>query len=222
MVSVGRTAILMAGLLLLPATGHAQKTFEGTYRMKVNMGAEGGEVSGWVKGSKLRQEFSMGGSSAAMILDTETASMIMIDHARKQYMDVGEMFGLREMMQESADATVPELRPTGQKERIAGHDCEHFLVTIDGHEADMCVATDLGFYGGVLAGGPRPGASPFDNKLIERWRSRFPNGFFPLKVRLTEDGQLAELEMIQVEPKTLSDDDFKPPAGYTEARMGGL
>ena len=44
-----------------------------------------------------------------------------------------------------------------------------------------------------------------------------------LKVTKIEDGKVVpQLEAIKIEPKPVSDDAFKPPAGYTEVKMGDM
>jgi hypothetical protein len=215
----------------LTGGAQAQQAFEGSFVMKVTGAGTNAEVTGYVKGSKVRQEFVMDGTTAAMIMDVDAGSIIMIDHARKQYADLAQVMpGFEDILRDSkaeADELAPELKATGQKETVAGHACEHYLARMkDGTEMDICVATTLGFYGGGLTGGSGFGDSGnnegFSDAWLKVWRARFPTGFFPLKIRMTDEGEVSTLEMTKVERKPVSDDMFKPPAGYTTARIGGL
>jgi hypothetical protein len=61
----------------------------------------------------------------------------------------------------------------------------------------------------------------FSDEWFKTWRKRFPAGFFPMKMKLTEDGEVSTLEVTKIEKKPVSDDLFKPPAGYTAGRIGG-
>ena len=72
--------------------------------------------------------------------------------------------------------------------------------------------------GGRSLGVPRPG----DPRAVE-FRRRFPNGFFPLRLTITE-GQSVTYDMVvtSVEPRQLSNDLFQIPEGFTEMRMPAM
>lgn len=219
------TAVLAAGLVLAPATLAGQKGFEGTVAYTMNNAGMAIDVTHYVKGNKLRQEMSvpqMGEIIALMEMGTGQMSMLM--PAQKMYMtmDVGAL--ARQAAQEEGGEE-PDITLTGEKETIAGHECEHVTFSTNGGQFDMCAARDLGYYfmggegasGGMgRGGGPPAGMNP---KVEAALRRHFGDGFFPLEVTVTQGGNVVTLVATSVEQKSLSDDLFVVPPGYT--RMGG-
>lgn len=90
---------------------------------------------------------------------------------------------------------------------------------------NMCVATDLGYYfmGGGAGGGRGMAASPapgMSEQMQQKIREMFGDGFFPLKMTMSQNGQNITMVAKSIEKKSVSDDIFRIPEGYT--RMGGM
>lgn len=130
-----------------------------------------------------------------MLCDLEDGRITTLMPQRKVYMimdlkAMGESLrGLREKSAARAEeARLGKPTPTGKRETIAGHECEHWLIENE-QEVDMCVARGMGFFG--------MGNSPFatdalkslnlNPKLIgdladdPEWAKFVEGGAFPLK-----------------------------------------
>jgi hypothetical protein len=65
---------------------------------------------------------------------------------------------------------------------------------------------------------PRPG-----DARAAAFRAKFPNGFFPLRLTVTEGGKVTtDMVVTAIERRALADDMFTVPAGFTEMRMPGM
>jgi hypothetical protein len=224
---------LAAGLILLPALVAAQENFEGTVKYKMNAGGMAMDMVTKVKEGKMRQEISMPMGAMVSIIDTETGDMLNLMDAQKMAMrmNMNDMIAAAGV-DNSAAAEVPEIKSTGQKETIAGHACEHYVIQQDSGDVDMCVATGLGYYmnaaGGPAMGGARGRSNNsmgMSDRQREAIRRQFKNGFFPLKMVVTPKGggQEVTMEVVSFEKGKLPESlfDMKTPAGYTEMKMPG-
>jgi hypothetical protein len=212
-----------AAVLVLAAPAAAQTAFEGVVTYRLTTEGRTMDVTYYAKGSRARSEMSMEGMQMAMLLDADSAFMRTIMPSERMYMTM-DLSRMRDQgnQRDTSDAT---FTPTGRKETIAGHECEHYL-TGTGQNTDMCVATGLGYYMGGGGGGRGRGASqrsfgmrPGDPRAAE-FRRRFKDGFFPLRITATE-GQRVTYDMVvtSIERRRLSDDLFQVPEGFTEMRM---
>jgi hypothetical protein len=57
-------------------------------------------------------------------------------------------------------------------------------------------------------------------KLLE-WKRHFSGGYVPLSMAVTTGGQTMTMKATSVEKRSLSDDLFAVPDGYTEMRLPG-
>jgi hypothetical protein len=171
-----------AAVLVLAAPAAAQTAFEGVVTYRLTTEGRTMDVTYYAKGSRARSEMSMEGMQMAMLLDADSAFMRTIMPSERMYMTM-DLSRMRDQgnQRDTSDAT---FTPTGRKETIAGHECEHYL-TGTGQNTDMCVATGLGYYMGGGGGGRGRGASqrsfgmrPGDPRAAE-FRRRFKDGFFP-------------------------------------------
>jgi hypothetical protein len=210
-------------LLLAPAAVVAQG-FEGVISMKLTGGGQDMELTQYVKGARTRQEFSGGPmGAAAMIIDGTTGKVMMLVDEQKMYMvmEAGSAAAA-----DAPDGPVPEITATGRKDNIAGHACEYYQVKMpEGGTVEICAATGLGYYtrfndfpGGR---GGRRGGGAAATRNVRFWQEKFSEGFFPLKTVTTQNGQTMTMEVTKIEKKSVSDDLFTPPAGYTEMKMPG-
>ncbi|HUF69026.1 MAG TPA: DUF4412 domain-containing protein [Longimicrobiales bacterium] len=213
-----------AASLLAPASLNAQQVFEGTVAYSVQMNATSLNIVHHVKGDRTRQEVSgmPGMPEMVVLMDMGEMELHMIMPSQNAYMtmdvsQVAAMVGVQHTEN-------PTIERTGQMETVAGHQCENVNITAEGTTMTMCAATDLGFYfmggggGGGRMGGP-PGMNP---ELEAKIREVFEDGFFPLKMTATQNGQSVTLVATSIEQKSLADDLFVVPAGYTKMPgMGG-
>lgn len=223
------TAAILSGVLSAPVA--AQDAFEGTidYQMSAGNGMNM-EMKTTVKGTRLRQE--MQGSpmgTMVSIIDAGSTTITMLMPAQKTYMrmNVGGMMEQAQAAQAAHGApqeVKPEdFKPTGEKETIAGHECEHYEYTQGAMTMDMCVAKGLGFMpfsnpGGMSARGGSPQVSATD---AAEWREHFGDGFVMLGMEMTQDGTTMTMRATNVEKKSVGDDVFEVPSDYTEMKMPG-
>jgi len=163
----------------------------------------------YVKGNDIRIDMSMEGRSMSIITDRENKKNIFVMHKDKQWMDAKAMFDRMSSMmpnmpgrKQDKEATAPaelNIRPTGEKETIAGHACEHYQFTSEGSEIDICAAKGLGWYfaspggGGMMDKGRMgPPGNMGDSKVpglsnaqVEQWKKEgcnFVVGIEPFKI----------------------------------------
>jgi hypothetical protein len=225
-----RTAsALMAAFVLAPVGVTAQQAFEGTvaYSMQMNNNMNIDMVH-HVKGDKVRQEMSgvPGMGEMVVLLDMNTMQMNMLMPAQQAYMSM-DLNAMANAQMQQNEMEVPEITRTGQMETVAGHECENVTIAMNQGTINMCVATDLGYYfmGGGPSGGRGMGASPaagMSEQMQAKIREMFGDGFFPLKVNVSQNGQNIVMTATSIEKGSVSDDLFKIPEGYTKMPgMGG-
>ena len=217
-----------AAALVAVAPASAQSTFEGVVKYRLTTEGRTVDVTYMTKGNRARSEMQMDGMSMAMLMDASATTMTTLMPAEKMYMTM-DLTRMRQRAQTS-DTAAQEFTATGRTETIAGHECEHYL-TGTGQNTDMCVATGLGYYlGGGAAGrrGPGSGSSSYGmprpgDARAAAFRAKFPNGFFPLRLTVTEGGKVTtDMVVTSVEQRALADDLFTVPADFTEMRMPGM
>jgi hypothetical protein len=184
----------------------AQKNFEGTITWGSVLATGGqGETVISVKGGKTRIDMTDPRRGTLTSIRDGSGRIIMVIAPRKAYYVMGnarELFDAR------------KYEATGRKETVAGYPCEYYRVLDakgrDEDKTDVCVTSALGFAtvgeGGAMA-----------DDEAKSIRQQFPNGFMILKA--IHDGK--SVQVLKVEKKSLSDDLFAPPAGYTEIKMPG-
>lgn len=223
---MSRIALLLLAAAALPAPAPAQSSFEGVIVSRLHAGGKPMETTTSYKGTRSRMEMREA-EGAYQLFDGAKGSMTAVMPEQKMYMvmDFGAMAGEGAERGEKPDKR-PEIRPTGRTETIAGHQCEHYLITSDGEEMDVCAAKGLGFFG-VLGGNPmaqgrgRGAASvPLEHRALYE---QFKDGFQPLKIeRLAKGKRELMMEVVSVEKKSLPAELFEIPAGYQKMDMGGM
>lgn len=225
-----RTAsALMAAFVLAPVGLAAQQSFEGTVAYSMQMNSMNIDMVHHVKGSKVRQEMTgmPGMGEMVVLLDMNTMQMNMLMPAQKAYMTM-DLNAMANMQMEKNEGEMPEITRTGQMETVAGHQCENVTIAMAQGTVNTCVATDLGYYfmGGGAGGGRGMGASPaagMTEQVQKQIREMFGDGFFPLKFTMSQGGgQTITMTATSIEKKSISDDLFDIPEGYTKMPgMGG-
>jgi hypothetical protein len=217
-----------AAALVAVAPASAQSAFEGVVKYRLTTEGRSVDVTYMMKGDRARSEMTMDGMAIAMLMDASATTMTTLMPAEKMYMTM-DLSRMRQRAQGS-DTAEQQFTATGRTETIAGHECEHYL-TGTGQNTDMCVATGLGYYlGGGAAGRRGPGGGggsygvprPGDARMAA-FRTKFPNGFFPLRLTVTEGGKVTtDMVVTSVEQRALADDLFTVPAGFTQMSMPGM
>ena len=188
-------ALLLAAAL--PAPAAAQKQFEGHIVQRLT--GEKGEaqtMETWVKGQRIRVDMTTGGRTMSSIVDHSTGRMLILIPQAKMYMEQP-----MPAVEGEGDATVTR---TGRRDVVAGHRCEIIQVKdAKGRVSEICGATGMG--NAVM----RPG------QKTPSWM-RGMRGFFPLRVA---DGTgRVVLEVTRVEPRSVDDAVFAPPADFRAMR----
>ena len=217
-----------AAALVAVAPASAQTAFEGVVTYRLTSEGRTVDVTYMTKGDRARSEMTMDGMAIAMLMDARATTMTTLMPSEKMYMTM-DLSRMRQRAQAS-DTAEQQFTATGRNETIAGHECEHYL-TGTGQNTDMCVATGLGYYlGGGAAGrrGPGSGSSsygmprPGDTRMAA-FRAKFKDGFFPLRLTVTEGGKVTtDMVVTSIERRALPDDMFTVPEGFTEMRMPGM
>jgi hypothetical protein len=193
--------LLVAGLAAAPAFA---QTFEGavTAKLMPDGGREPMDVQYLLRQGVMRMEMNRGESAAVMIVDPTAKTSYMLMPQRKMYMVMPMMQGAAAETQRPA----PDVVRTGRKERIAGYECEHWLVKDATGDVDACVATGLGAFAMGNAG-----REPSWMGVFREQRG------FPLKVSKAGTGTM--MEVTKIEPKRLDAALFAPPADYKKVEM---
>jgi hypothetical protein len=229
-VKVIRTILPVAAILALPVAGAAQQPFEGSVTYRMQSSGQTITMVHHVRGENIRVDMEAAGQSISVISDMKGTRQLMVMHGMRQYMDAAAM---QQRMGGGAGAGAGAVSPadidikaTGRKDTIAGHQCEYYIVTSQGQEVEICAASGLGWYfaGGAPSGpgsrGGNQGVPGLSNAQQAEWQRKFANGFFPLKVSVKDPTPLT-MEVTEISRKSVDAGLFQPPAGYTEMRIGG-
>jgi len=200
-----RHGMLVAAVTLLAAVAvspAAAQTFEGAVTAKLHPegGREPMDVQYLLRQGVVRMEMQRG-EAAVMIIDPTAKASYMLMPQRRVYMvmPMGQGTGAE------AKRPAPDVVRTGRKEKIAGYECEHWLVKDATGDVDACVATGLGAF---AMGAPGREAS---------WSGIFrEHRGFPLKV---SKAGTTMMEVTKIEPKRLDAALFAPPADYQKMEM---
>lgn len=187
----------------------AQQAFEGVVTMKlVGTGISKPRIMKYfVKNGVLRLEMEgLEGAKGYSITDPRRQLNYVVMPAQKVYMEMKVASDVAERVATSE----PRITKTGKVERIAGHECEHWLIKVDKEESDVCVAKGLGRF--------FVSADPMGRGGEPAWLKKLGGDFFPL--RYSRAGQAgASIEVTHIEKRTLDKSLFEPPPGYRKMTM---
>ncbi|HEU4988460.1 MAG: DUF4412 domain-containing protein [Gemmatimonadota bacterium] len=212
-ISRALAAAAAVATLALPAAATAQGTFEGVVTFQVSAGPGGQQTMQYsVKGDKVRMDMSAGGMSMFTLYDGATKTVDMVMPMRQMYME--RAIDNDQAMADSAAAKV-KIEWTGQKETIAGRECEHANVTDgEGQTSDICLAKGMGPFM-RMNGGMGGRGRGMRGGMGGGWEGHLGQAF-PLKV--TRNGQV-EMLATKIEAKSLDDATFRVPDGYQKMQM---
>lgn len=160
-----------------------------------------------------------------VLYDLEKGSRTVIVPSRKVYwtVDVSERAKQwRDAVERAGYTPGPAtivVAPTTRTDKIAGRTCKYFTVGYE-QEADVCAASGMGEYiadqeiDGARAMG---GKGPARDTMYDDLGSRFPGGFFPLKIVSRADGpERVVWQVTSIDRHPVPDDTFDVPPGYTQ------
>ena len=242
-------AACTAALAVIGATPVAAQTgFEGVITFRQLKKSDGTHTTmlQTTKGHKVRWE-GMGGDSSVMIFDGDTHSMMIVQPQKKTYMTVtqADMDQMAAMMKPMADRMKDakkgasdenkdkdfdiDITKTGRTETVAGTRCEvwHGTTTENGKkkEGEACVAPGVGLalYDIMVNNPMTRGAKGRFDTMMAKYKQVLSGGKGLLKMTSIEDGKsTVDMEATKIERKSISDDAFKPPAGYTGQSMSQM
>lgn len=205
-------AVAFVSLAAVPATLTAQGSFEGviTARMAGPQG-NSADVTYMIKGGQFRMDLSGRGMAMYMVRDAGKSGTMMVMPAQRMYMDISDA----QMQGEASSRKAPDLKWTGKTETVAGHECEHLLVTDDdGTQFDICAARGMGTFQAMS------NAMGRNRQATEAWQ-RLGRDVFPLKVQRVGKSDMS-FEVTSIEKKSLDASLFAVPEGFTKMDMGRM
>jgi hypothetical protein len=222
------------GAMLAASVGFAADAFEG--KISLNMTADrGGTVTMnyAIKGQKIRNEMTAQGHQMVSILDLAKQEMLMVMPDQGMYM----VMPIKQPMEAAAGKAGDfggDVEVTGKTETILGYKCHQILVKDKGAVTEVWAAEGLAAFTGLdQAGGGSPMAGMFGGgggkpPAAAKWEQVLKSkGGFPLRViaRDAAGKQTMKMEATKVEPGSLPDSLFAPPAGFQKfdmPNMGGM
>lgn len=204
-------------LFALSVTAQSKKNFEGSilYSFEVSGGGEEMEMAkafmptGYlfkIKGDNSRMSMQ-GGMMAAMmgdvVVNAAKEQVYMLNDANKS-----AMLMPKDDTKANEDASNYSVEKGSDKRKIAGYDCEHFLVKSKTGEqlAEYWVTNDIAV--------KTPKGKAASTSPIGQGNSFGIEGF-PLRVQMNQMGMLITMEAKEVKKEKLSMDLFEVPKGYT-------
>lgn len=213
--SVRRAALVLGALIVAAPVARTQQPFEGV--IAVQFTSPDGQLlpmTYMIKGNKFRMDMTLGPMTITSVFDPAAKKVYVLMPAQQMYMETTTDSALAAAATGAAQSRKPEVTWTGQKETIAGTECEHATVT--GAEPsggattfDMCVARGITFVPPMQGGMAGAGAD---------WQRAIEGGF-PLK--LQRAGDLRPMLLVtSIDRRPLGDDVFAgPPAGWQKMPM---
>ena len=221
------TRLLAVGALLTAVQTFAAGTFEGKVSLAIT--ANKGRPMNLdysLKGQKVRMDMQAEGNQVASIMDMAKLEMLMLMPDQQMYMVMPIKQPVEQAMAKQGESTA-DIEVTGKTDTILGYKCSQILVKDKGTVTEMWVAEGLGMFMGLGGGGPMGGGMMGGRKSANaaKWEEALKGkGGFPLRV-ITRDAKgkdTFKLEATKIEPGTLPDSLFSPPAGYQKFEMPNL
>jgi hypothetical protein len=223
------TRIFAVGSMLVASHLFAAGAFEGKVTLTVteNKGKPM-DISYSTKGERTRLDTNVSGHEITMIMDMSKLEMITLMAEQNMYM----VMPLKKPVEQAAeqhqgDAANLDMKRTGKTETILGYKADQLLFTDKntGNVTELWVASDLGNFMGLgnRGGSPFGGRKPSANAA--KWEEALKGkGGFPLRV-ISHDSkgkEISKMEATKIEPGTLPESLFVPPAGYQKFEMPNL
>lgn len=223
--------LFVTGSLLVAATCFAADSFEGKVSLAMTANKGKPQVLNYsIKGQVMRMDLDADGHTFASIMDLGKQEMLMLMPEQKMYM-VMPMKKIMEKAAEQSEIKEPNVEKTGRTETILGYKCDEYISKDKNVTTEIWVAEGLGTFMGLGNSGGNPMAGMFGGKgkaAEGGWADKFKGkGGFPLRV-ISRDAKSKEtfrMEATKIEPGSLPNSLFIPPAGYEKFAMpsfGGM
>jgi len=213
--------LLAACSLLAAANAFAADAFQGKVSLAITTSKGRSQTLNYsIKDQKLRTDMDAEGKAFTSIMDIGKLEMLMLMPEQKMYMVMPMKKPVEKAMEKQRESTA-EIEVTGQTETILGYKCSQILVKDKGAVTEMWVAEGLGVFMGM---GNQGGGGPFGGRSAAsaKWEEALKgHGGFPLRV-ISRDAKGKEgfrMEATKIEPGSLPDSLFIPPAGYQKFQM---
>ena len=224
--------LLAVGALLTAVQTFAADAFEGKVSLAIT--ADKGKAMTMdysIKGQKLRTDMNAEGRQMASIMDLAKLEMLMLMPEQNMYMVMPIKKPVEQAMNKAGEGSA-DIEVTGKTETILGYKCSQILVKDKGSVTEMWVADGLGAFMGLGGGGPMGGGGGMfgggrrgGGANAAKWEEALKGkGGFPLRV-ISHDAagkQSFKMEATKIEPGSLPDSLFVPPAGYQKFDMPNI
>lgn len=222
----------MVGLALASAAMVSAVAFEGRVSLGIKSGRDKEQVINYaMKEGLVRMEFpSADEGGAVMIMNWAKKEMIMLMVEDEMYM-VMPLKTVAQAMGGKPAGPDPKVEKTGRTETILGYPCEEYRSTEGGETTEMWVTDQLGTFMGLSGGNPMEGMMGGSGKSspTSGWERALKGqtAAFPLRVvnRDAKGREIFRLEVKKIDPGSLPDSLFVPPAGFEKMNlpmMGGF
>lgn len=215
--------LTVAGLLAAAHT-FAADAFQGKVSLAISSGKDKAQILNYsLKGQKIRMDLEAEGQEVASIMDMGKLEMLMLMPEQKMYMVMPIKKPVEQAVEKAGESTA-EVEVTGKTETILGYKCSQIMVKDKGTVTEMWVADGLGTFmgmgdsggggGGPFGGGRKAKAAKWEEALKGK-------GGFPLRVitRNAKGRESFKMEATKIDPGSLPDSLFVPPAGYEKFAM---
>ncbi len=208
---------LLALVLAFSALAASAKTFEGTFHMNLTDGrSKTTPLTYSVKDQKIRTDIQADRDTTAVaILDFTKMEMIMLMPGQNMYM----VMPIKDAVEQATGRKNDDitLEKTSITEDILGYTTTKYISKSKDGVTEIWATEELGTFKGLGNDmGRGRGKANWEKALVGK-------DFFPLRV-VHNPGKRDSfrMEVTSVEPKTLPDAHFAPPAGYQRFDMGGM
>jgi len=190
---------------------------------KVETPGQSGDMTLKVRDHRIRIDVT---PEISTIMDTRSGEITTIMHAQKAYMNIPASMtrkildAAKDQQPKAATPAKPELKPTGQKETINGHETEIYTLEAGEMKSRFWIAKSYPNEKVVLETFKRINESPMSKMAQEMARqpSDFPG--VPVKTEITVGpDQKVTSTLISVEEKELPEREFTVPEGFTAIQM---
>lgn len=214
-------------LLLTAVSSFAAGAFQGKVTQTITDGkGRSHDLNYSIKGSKMRMEVNEQGHQAVIISDMDKLETLILMAEQKMYMVMSIKKPVEQAVAKSSGNANVDIQVTGKTDTILGYKCNQVIITdkSSGAVTETWLAEGLGTFMGLSGGG---GGGPFGGKSAKAaaWEEALKGKVgFPLRV-IGHDAKgkdTVKMETTKLEPGSLPDSLFTPPADYRKFEMPNL
>lgn len=178
-----------------------------------------------IKGNKFRKDFP---NRISAIYDLDSGGSIRIDHQMKSFKRISRSQGealtkILDKIGGPTPAAPPAMVDTGKTENVNGHETEVYTAAMPSATYTYWVAKDY----------PDYAAMNEETKKLREWSEAMNkednlspdlsklDGMVVKSERVSAGGEVTTITLISAKIQPLDDQEFQPPAGYTEVLSPG-